>query len=156
MFSRTWTERVTFTAMHEQANSRADHAFYIEAVRRGIEEHDVRVADVRLSTTPDGRREAALVLRPDAAAFVERVPEEASANWDEDNGWSVLVRHGSLVNRVYKGLGVLPGPEDVAAWVVVLLAHPELTPSYEEPPYRDHAVADPEFEDQLTRYAPGH
>jgi hypothetical protein len=142
--------------MNEQASSRTSHAFYIEAVRRGIEEHDVRVADVQVGTARDGRREATLVLRPDAEAYLERVPQEASASWDEDNGWSVLVRHGSLVNRVYKGLGVLPDPEDAVAWVVVLLAHPELTPSYEEHPYRDHAVADPGFEDQLARYAPGH
>jgi hypothetical protein len=142
--------------MNGQANARADHAFYIEAVRRGIEERDVRVPDVRLGTGRDERREATLVLRPDAGAFVERVPQEASASWDEDNGWSVLVRQDSLVNRVYKGLEVLPEPEDVAAWVVVLLAHPELTPSYEEHPYRDHAVADSAFEDELARYAPGH
>jgi len=142
--------------MSRHASARADHAFYVEAVRRGIEEHDVRVADVQLVVARDGRREATLVLRPDAEVYLERVPEEASASWDEDNGWSVLVRQGSLVNQVCKGLGVLPDPEDVAAWVVVLLAHPELTPSDEQHPYRDHAVVDPEFEDELARYAPGH
>jgi hypothetical protein len=37
---------------------------------------------------------------------------------------------------------------------VVLLAHPELTPSQEDHPFRDHVVADVAFEDELARYAP--
>ena len=41
---------------------------------------------------------------------------------DEDTGWSLLVRRESLASRVYKGLGVVPDPEDVAVWVVTLLA----------------------------------
>ena len=60
----------------------------------------------------------------------------------------------ALINPVYKGLGVLPDPEDVAAWVVILLTHPELTPSREDHPFRDHAVEDPAFEAALARYAP--
>ena len=110
---------------------------------------------MQVSTSPDGRREATLTLRPDSAAFAERLPEEVSASWDEDDGWSMLVRRDSLVSQVHKGLGVLPDPGDVAAWAVVLLAHPELTPSYEDHPFRDHAVADSGFEQELARYARG-
>jgi len=133
----------------------ADHAPYIAAVCLGIETRDIHVTDAQTSTSGDGRREATLTLRPDDAAFPERLPGEASVSWDEDNGWSLLVCHESLASRVHKGLGVLPDPEDVAAWAVVLLAHPELTPSYEDHPFRDHSVADPSFEAQLARYAPG-
>ena len=61
----------------------------------------------------------------------------------------------ALLSPVYKGLSVLPDPDDVASWVVVLLTHPELTPSREDHPLRDHAVEDPEFEAQLARHAPG-
>jgi hypothetical protein len=139
--------------MSGQAPQRADHAFYITSIRGPVEARDIRVTDVQVSTSPDGRREAVLALWPDSEAFAERVPEAASVSWDEDNGWSVLVRDRSLASRVHKGLTVLPDPEDVAAWVVVVLAHPELTPSYEDHPFRDHEVVDPEFEDQLTRYA---
>jgi hypothetical protein len=64
---------------------------------------------------------AAGLLRPVEAAFAERVPGEASASWDEDNGWSMVVRQESLTGQVHKGLEVAPGPEDVAAWVVALL-----------------------------------
>ncbi len=149
------TRRATFCAVSAQEHRRFDHAPYIAAVRRAIEIRDVRVTDTQVSTSPDGRREATLTLRPDSAAFAERLPEEASASWDEDNGWSMVVRRDSLVSQVHKGLGLLPGPGDVAAWAVVLLTHPELTPSYEDHPFRDHVVADHSFEEQLARYARG-
>lgn len=141
--------------MGAQEHRRADHSPYIAAVRRGIETRDVRVTDVQTTTSGGGRREATLTLRPDDAAFAERLPGEASASWDEDNGWSLLVHHESLASRVHKGLDVVPDPEDVAAWAVVLLAHPELTPSHEDHPFRDHSADDPGFEARLARYAPG-
>jgi len=141
--------------MGAREHHRADHAPYIAAVRRGIEMRDIRVTPVTITTSGDGRREATLVLRPDASAFAERLPGEAAASWDEDNGWSMLVRLGRLTNQVHKGLGVMPDPEDVAVWAVTLLAHPELTPSYEDHPFRDHRAEDPGFEAQLAWYAPG-
>ena len=152
---RARTVTVTVTAMSAQEHRRADHAPYIAAVRRGIEMRDIRVTDMQATTSGDGRREATLTLRPDDAAFAERLPGEASASWDEDNGWSLLVRQESLASRVHKGLDVVPDPEDVAAWAVVLLAHPELTPSYEDHRFRDHSAEDPGFEARLARYAPG-
>ena len=113
------------------------------------------MADVRITASSGGRREATLLLRPDEAAFAERVAAEASAVWDEEDGWSLAVGGAPEASRVHKGLGVVPDPEDVAAWVEVLLAHPELTPSREDHPFRDRSVADPGFEAQLARYAPG-
>lgn len=139
--------------MSTQGHRRADHAPYIAAVGHCIEARDIQVADVTVTTSGGGRREATLLLRPDEAAFAERVPVEAQASWDEDNGWSVLARYDSVASDVYKGLGVVPGPDDVAAWVVTLLAHPELTPSREDHPFRDHSVADPEFEGRLAEFA---
>lgn len=144
--------RARVGGVNAYASKRADHAFYIAAIRRAVESRDVRVAEVQVSTSPDGRREAVLTLHPDSEAFAERVPEVASASWDEDNGWSILVRDASLVSRVHEGLNVLPTPDDVAAWVVVVLAHPELTPSYEDQPFRVHEATDAEFEGQLARY----
>src|SRR5260221_3012825 len=124
----------TVTAMSVQEHRRADHAHYIAAVGRAIEARDIRVADVAVINSGDGRREATLLLRPDETAFAQPVPGEASAGWDEDNGWSLLVRRESLASHVHKGLGVVPDPEDVAAWAVALLGHPELTPRREDHP----------------------
>lgn len=146
---------VTVTTMGTQEHHRADHVPYIAAVRRGLETRDIHVANVTATTAGDGRREATLVLRPGDTAFDGRVPQEASAIWDEGNGWSLLVRHGPLADHVHKGLGVVPDPEDVAAWAVVLLAHPELAQSHDDHPFRDHSAEDPEFEAQLAQYAPG-
>ena len=146
---------VTVTGMGAQEHHRADHGPYIDAVRRGIEIRGIRVTHATTVISRDGRRQATLVLCPDESAFAGRLPGEASASWDEDNGWSMLVRQGPLANHVHKGLGVAPDPEDVAAWAVTLLAHPELTPSYEDHPFRDHRAQDPAFEAQLARYAPG-
>jgi hypothetical protein len=131
------------------------HAPYIAAACRAIETRGILVADVRTTASSGGRRKATLMLRPDEAAFTERVPAEASATWDEEDGWSLAAGGAPEASRVHKGLGVVPDPEDVAAWIEVLLAHPELTPSREDYPFRDHSAADPGFEAQLARYAPG-
>jgi len=134
---------------------RTGHAPYIAAACHAIETRGILVADVRTTASRGGRRAATLLLRPDEAAFAERVPAEASATWDEEDGWSLAVGDLPEASRVHKGLGVMPDPEDVAAWIEVLLAHPELTPSREDHPFRDHSVPDPGFEAQLARYAPG-
>jgi hypothetical protein len=140
--------------MDGSAHGRADHTPYISAVRRSIEARDIRVAEMAVTISEDGRREATLLLRPDEDAFAERVPGEASASWDEENGWSMVVRQEPLTSQVHKGLEVVPEPEDVAAWAVVLLVHPELTPSRDDYPFRDHRVADPFFEVLLAAYRP--
>ena len=146
---------VTFIDMGAQEHRWADHAHYIAAIRRGMEARGVRVIDIGTSAAADGRREATLLLRPDETAFPVPVPAQASASWNEEDGWSLAVGNGPAASRVHKGLGVAPDPEDVAVWVAVLLAHPELTPSREDHPFRDHSVPDPAFEAQLSRYAPG-
>jgi hypothetical protein len=140
--------------MGAQEDHRADHTGYVAAVCRSIEARDIRVRDVQVRTSGDGRREASLALRPDEDAFTERVPGEATASWDEDNGWSLHLAEGSPAAQVHKGLSVLPDPEDVAAWAVVLLTHPELTPDRADHPFRDHCVADPGFEAGLSSYPP--
>ncbi len=143
----------TVALMGVEEYRRADHGPYIAAVVRSIEGSGIRVANVAAAISGDGRREAVLRLWPDESAFAWRVAGEVRASWDEDDGWSLLVQEESVVSLVYKGMGVLPDPEDVAAWVVVALARPELTPSYEDGPSRSHSVSDPEFEARLARCA---
>lgn len=145
----------TVVPMSVQQEDRADHTAYITAVSASIEARDIRVTDLLATTAEDGRREASLMLRPDIGAFAEQIPGRATASWDEENGWSLLMAGDAVAARVHKGLSVLPDPEDVAAWAVVLVTHTELTPSRENHPLRDHTVADPAFEAQLARYAPG-
>lgn len=161
---RAWPESgravsvaVTFVDVGDPGQVRAGHGAYITAVRRSLEERDVQVTSAR--TGDLGARTAELHIRPVLGAFATPVPAEAFMHWDEENGWSLELHRqpatGALLNPVYKGLGVLPDPEDVASWTVVLLTHPETTPSREDHPFRDAATADREFEAQLAQYAPG-
>lgn len=140
----------------ENGHTRLGHTRYIHEVLHRLELRDVAVRLINMGS-PGGRREARLLLRPDQDAFAEQVPDEAALGWDEENGWSLVISADPDVPLApapfYKGLSVLPDPEDVAAWVVVLLAHPELTPSREDHPFRDHAASDPAFEDELAKYA---
>jgi Family of unknown function (DUF6292) len=140
----------------EHEHSPASHARYIGEVVHLLKRRDVSATLISMSS-PGDRREARLLLRPDQEAFTEPVPAEAALGWDEENGWSLIISADPDVPVApapfYKGLSVLPDPEDVAAWVVVVLAHPELTPSRDDHPFRDRAAADPAFEDELARYA---
>jgi hypothetical protein len=149
---------VRFASVDEQERVRAGHAAYIEAVRCGLEEQEVLVT-LALTGSDQGIRNAQLCIRPAPEMTAASLPAEAFLDWDEENGWSLGLRRDpatlAVVSPVYKGLGLLPDPEDVASWVVVLLTHPELTPSREDHPFRDHAVEDLEFEAQLARYASG-
>jgi hypothetical protein len=81
----------------------------------------------------------------------------ATVTWDEENGWSMAERRGQestgTLGPVYKGLDIVPDPEDVAVWVEVLLSHPGVTPSREDHPFRDSFIDDPAFEEQLSRYS---
>lgn len=146
-----------FAVMGVTGRDRAGHAPYIGAVRRCLEAREVEVITVSLSGH-DGRRSALMLLGPDdAAAATETGSGDAAVTWDEENGWSLAARGDAEAvaagEPVYKGLGVVPDPDDVAAWVVVLLAHPELTPSREGHPFRDRSDGDPAFEESLARYA---
>jgi hypothetical protein len=119
-------------ATPRRAASRADLVHYIAAVRVAIRGRDIQVSATSHTTGPDRRHAAMLTLRPDQGAFAEPVPAEAWARWDEDGGWSMIAHREGLSSVIGKGLDVMPAPVDVAAWIVVLLAHPELTPSYED------------------------
>jgi hypothetical protein len=148
----------TAAAMHGPVPIRADHAPYVTAVRRHLEERDVRVAEASIAGH-GSRREAKMLLCPDEDGFGEQAPVEAFVTWDEENGWALAAHQDStritagVPRRM--GLGVLPEPAEVAAWVAVLLAHPEVTPSREDHPFRNHLIDDPQFEAQLARYTPG-
>lgn len=144
---------VTVSAADEIRRGKAGHGPYIAAVCRDLEARDVRVADTMVWAARDGRREATLLLQPDDAAFPAVGPVRVRLRWNEEDGWSILLGGESAAAGVYKGLGVVPDPEDVAVWAVVAIAHPEVTSSREEHPFRDHSVADDVFEAQLARYS---
>ena len=143
----------TVKVMSAGLDMRADHRPYIAAVCRSIEAREIRVVAAGVTRFTRRVRKARLMLRPEQDAFAEAGLAPARAAWDEGHGWSLSAWRESISYQISKGLDVVPDPDDVAAWVVVALAHPELTPSYEHGPLRAHSVSDPEFEARLARYA---
>lgn len=142
----------TVKGMDAERHARADHGPYIEAVCRSLEAREVRVVAAGVTRLPGRIRRARLMLRTDQDVFAGAGPAPARVTWDEESGWSLSVRRLSVDYQVSKGLDLVPDPDDVAAWVVVALTHPELTPSYENGPRRAHRVADPDFDARLARY----
>lgn len=135
---------------------RADHSPYIAAVRDRLAARDIQVTNMSVTTAPGDLRQAALELHPDPDEFPGPVRDQASAHWDEDTGWSLRITQDSLPDHeVREGASALPDPDAVAAWVLVALTHPELTPANDGPPFRQHQHPDPDFEARLARYAPG-
>jgi hypothetical protein len=144
--------------MNPDGSGRADHGHYVAAVRRQLEACGISASDIRVCRQDGRRATALLVALTDADGVSGASTSDASLYWDEGDGWSLRTRPdaGDLSSAapVYKGLSVVPEPADVAAWVLVLLAHPELTPSREDHPFRDHLMQDRGFEELLARYSP--
>jgi hypothetical protein len=137
----------------EQSQSEAEHGPYIRAVGRGIEARDIAVSAVEIGLYGDDEfRWARMTLSPDASEFAGPVVAEATAEWDEESGWSIVLPGGATGHGVLKGQSVLPEPDDVAAWVVVTLTHPELSLSYEDD-FWVRPMAEDEFQARLARYA---
>jgi hypothetical protein len=141
-------------SVSEPSQSEAGHGPYIRAVGRGIEARDIAVSGVVVRGLGEEVRWARLTLRPDRDEFAGAVVAEATAEWDEESGWSLVLPGGSAGQGILKGLDQLPDPAEVAAWVVVTLTHPELSLSHE---YDSSAPAlgEEEFRARLARYAAG-
>lgn len=140
---------------------RADHRPYIETVRVALLLKDIQVG-VATFDTGQVRSAAMTLLAPDddfdepwhhtftSAQFVE-------LRWNEEAGWSLLALHSAdaalLPTTWHRGFGVVLPPEEVSAWLAVLLTMPALSSSQEDGPYRSHQQNDPAFEAALTAYA---
>ena len=139
----------------------ADHRPYIETVRVALLLRDIHVGNAVYST---GRVRAATMplAAPDedpdepwhstftGAQFVE-------LHWTEEEGWSLLALHASgdaLLPTVWRpGFGVVLPPDEVTAWLVLLLTMPSASASRDDGPYRSHRRPDPAFESALAAHA---
>lgn len=140
---------------------RVDHRPYIETVRVALLLKDIQVGAATLNA--DHVRSAAMtLLAPDddsdepwhstftSAQFVE-------LRWNEEEGWSLLALHSAdaalLPTTWHGGFGPILPPEEVSAWLAVLLTMPALSSRQEDGPYRSRQQHDPAFEAALTAYA---
>jgi hypothetical protein len=138
-----------------EQRDRADHAAYISAVIGALQSREVRTTEAAVTTSETGCREAMLLLRADEDAFAAESPEELAARWDEDHGWRLNTGSATTSGSSWEGTEVLPAPDAVAAWVVVVLTYPALAAAQEQVQFREHGVIDPDFEARLAKYTSG-
>lgn len=139
----------------------ADHKPYIETVRAALLVKDVHVGAVAFST---GRVRGATMplFAPDDDTddpwhytFIHA--ERVELRWSEEDGWSLLALHtrgDALLPTIWRrGFGIVLPPEDVGAWLSLLLTMPGFSSSQEDGPYRSHQQHDAALEATLAAYA---
>lgn len=145
----------------ESRYTTADHRPYIETVRVALLLKDIQVGT---ATFNSGQvRSAAMTVLPpdddfdDPWAHTFASAEHAALRWNEEEGWSLLAMHASdgksLPTIWRRGLAVVLPPEEICAWLALLLTMPALSSSQEDGPYRTHQTHDPAFEASLAAYA---
>jgi Family of unknown function (DUF6292) len=141
-------------------SAKADHRPYIEAVRVALLLKDLQVG-VATFNSSRLRSAAMTLLAPDEEFDEPWHPTFTTAQfvelrWNEQDGWSLLALHPSetalLPTIWHRGFGVLLPPEEVAAWIDLLVTMPSAAPSREDGPYRSHQQHDPAFEQALAAF----
>lgn len=140
----------------------ADHRPYIETVRVALLLDDMHVG---AASVGDGRvRSAVMAMVPpddDAEVLWHHTfasAERVELRWTEEEGWSLLALYpdsdGKRLATIWRyGFGVVLPPEEIRAWLAVLLTMPGVSPSQEDGPYRSHQQHDPKFEASLASYS---
>jgi hypothetical protein len=136
----------------EEAGSRstAAHEAYVRQVVTALAAREIDVTDLEISA---GRTRAASMKVVEREPFgpMGRDAEWITLRWDEREGWSYQVQYpddGLPRGRVFFGFSNVPAPFQIAAWLTVGLAHPEIEPSHEDGPFET-----PDLEEILRAYA---
>jgi hypothetical protein len=147
------------TAEHDRA--KADHRPYIETVRIALLLDYIHVGAAHFN--PGRVRAAAMSLLPPDDDVDEpwhhtfTSAERVELRWTEEEGWSLLALHASddkhLPTIWRYGFAVVLPPDEIHAWLALLLTMPGVSPSQEDGPYRTHQTHDPAFETLLAAYA---
>jgi Family of unknown function (DUF6292) len=147
----TTSQPVTLAAVGGWNQFVSDHEPYIAAVCAALARRDIQVSEMALINA-ERCREAALTLTPDPSAFDCSLPDQPAVFWDEISGWSLIVHRADIETEYWEGTKVLPDPDAVAAWAVVVLTHPALELARDRVCFRDKDAADPAFGAELARY----
>ena len=145
----------------ESHYAKADHRPYIETVRVALLLEDIHVGAAHFN--PGKVRSAAMPLLPpddDVDAPWHHTftsAERVQLRWSEEEGWSLLALHtsdeGHLPTIWRYGFAVVLPPDEIHAWLALLLTMPGVSPSQENGPYRTHQQHDPALETLLAAYA---
>jgi hypothetical protein len=145
----------------EPQPAKVDHRPYIETVRIALLLQDLHVGVASFNSGTV--RSAAMTLLPPDVDFEDpwaqtfARAEQVQLRWSEEDGWSLLALHtsdeGPLPTIWRRGFGVVLPPDEICAWLDLLLTMPALSSSQEDGPYRTHQKHDPAFEASLAAYA---
>lgn len=139
----------------------ADHRPYIETVRAALLMEDIH-ADVATFNTSRVRTAVMTLLPPDDDAdepwhHTFARAEHVELRWSEEDGWSLLALHadddGRHLPTIWRrGFDLVLAPDEICAWLGLLLTVPGFSSSQEDGPYRTHQAHDPVFEARLAEY----
>jgi len=141
--------------------ARADLRPYIETVRVALLFKDIHVG-VAVFNSGLVRSAAMSLLAPDEDFdepwhFTFAGAQRVELRWNEEDGWSLLALHAfgdATLPTIWRpGFGVVLPPDEVTAWLALLLTMPSASASREDGPYRSHQHLDPAFEAALATYA---
>ena len=140
----------------------ADHRPYIETVRVALLLDDIRAASATFGNSRVRTAAMTLFLANDDSDedwhYTFTSAERVELRWSEEEGWSLLALHaaddGGRLPTIWRyGFGAVLPPEEIRAWLAVLLTMPGFSPSQEVGPHRSHQHADAAFEASLASYA---
>jgi hypothetical protein len=113
------------------------HAGYVRQVAATLADHGIDTDNLEISARQ--KRTASMkITERDPFGAIGKNAEWIMLHWDEGNGWSYQVQYpGDKLprGRVFFGFSAVPVPGQIATWLTVSLAHPEIEPNHEDGPF---------------------
>ena len=129
--------------------SPASHEAYVRKVVTALADRGIRADDVQaVAETP--RRAWMTVSEVEPLGTHWQAARWVRLRWDEDRGWSWQVLYSSEReprSPIFFGVSAVPAPDAVADWMLVSLAHPEVTPNRQDGP-----LTTPDLDARLRGY----
>jgi len=122
---------------------------YVQAVVAALGYRGVQAGHVHTRTIP-ARHAIVSLTEVDPISTMWRAADWIGLSWRDDRGWALHVQwRGEPAPRAPLGFAVAtaPSPDELAAWVVLCLIHPDLTVREDDTP-----ITTPDLEEVLRAY----
>lgn len=115
----------------------ATHEGYIRQVTATLDRQGIEVSELTISA--DQTRSASMkITEREPFGEMSRNAERITLRWQEREGWSYQVQYPEddyRRERIFFGFSAVPEPSQIAAWLTVSLAHPEIEPNHNGGPF---------------------